>query len=125
VFRGVTPGVTTGPYVSQFLWKDRNPGGGPEDQKIQKAAQVLKPFTKGSCGRRDVDSFTAQTTLPFNDFWPLYIEKKVLEASEHGQKAAWHKKWNVHRRLRPEEYAGRVQATKGDGFLVPTIELSY
>jgi len=203
VFRGVTPGVTTGPYVSQFLWKDRNPGGGPEDQKIQpqvaektptdymttvedwrkvqngvvpsldekldgneygedrrhiingrdmcervhddppfrqiqKAAQVLifsmnaplddgipytlKPFTKGGSGRRDVDSFTAQTTLPFNDFGPLYIEKKVLEASEHGQKAAWHKKWNVHRRLRPEEYAGRVQATKGDGFLVPTIE---
>lgn len=199
VFRGVTPGATTGPYVSQFLWKDRNLGGGPEDQKIQpqvaeetpadymttveawrkvqngvvpsldeklagneyaedrrhiingrdmcervhddppfrqvqKAAQVLiftmnaplddgipytlKPFDKPSASRRDVDSFTAQTTLPFNDFGPLYIEKKVLEAAEHGQKAAWHKKWNVHRRLRPEEYGGRVQATKGDGLAV-------
>ncbi len=211
VFRGVTPGAEVGPYVSQFLWKDRNLGRGPEDQRIQpqvidetasidpdgtvgpptdyattvedwlkiqkgvapatddslpgnaysqerryiitgrdmcervhddppyrqvqKAAQVLiftmnaplddgipytlKPFEKPSPSRRDVDNFTAQTTLPFNDFGPLYIEKKVLEAAEHGQKAAWHKKWNVHRRLRPEEYAGRVQAvltdSSGDG----------
>jgi hypothetical protein len=199
VFRGVTPGATTGPYVSQFLLKDRNLGGGTEDQKIepqiavdtpadymttvedwlkvqkgvvppiddslpgneygerryivtgrdmcervhddppfrqlQKAAQVLlfsmnapldpgipytlKPFDKPSPSSRDVDDFTAQTTLPFNDFGPLYVEKKVLEATEHGQKAAWHKKWNVHRRLRPEEYGGRVQAALGDGLSTP------
>jgi hypothetical protein len=223
VFRGVTPGCETGPYVSQFLWKDRLLGRGPEDQKIQpqiidttatlnnpgrdvgtaglprtdymttvedwkkiqkgivpaldenldgnqysssrryiingrdmcervhddppyrqvqKAAQVLiftmnaplddgipytlKPFDKppkdDNTARerfygnsRNVDTFTQQTTLPFNDFGPLYIEKKVLEASEHGQKAAWHKKWNVHRRLRPEEYGGRVQAMMDHG----------
>ena len=192
VFRGVTPGATTGPYVSQFLWKERNLGGGVEDQKIevqaqgsdyattvtewkaiqngevpseneltgsrrhiitgrdlservhddppfrqlQKAAQVLvftmnaplddgipytlKPFGEPSgSSRRNSENFTAQTTLPFNDFGPLYIEKKVLEASEHGQKAAWHKKWNVHRRLRPEEYGGRVQAALGDGLPSP------
>jgi hypothetical protein len=193
VFRGVTPGATTGPYISQFLWKDRVLGRGIEDQKIepqastttpadymtsvrdwqkvqngvvppldenlpgneysdkrryiitgrdmcervhddppfrqvQKAAQVLiftmdapldegipytlKPFNKAGRSRRTVSKFTAQTTLPFNDFGPLYIEKKVLEATEQGQKAAWHKKWNVHRRLRPEEYGGRVQAVK-------------
>jgi len=212
VFRGVTPGAQTGPYVSQLLWKDRKLGGGPEDQKIQpqvaettprdymttvedwlkvqngvvpgvdrnlpsnefsdtkrhiitgrdmaervhddppfrqlqKAAQVLifsmqapldesipytlKAFEKRNVfddvvegddfidetppSRRDVDSFLSQTRLPFNDFGPLYIEKKVIEATEHGQKAAWHKKWNVHRRLRPEEYGGRVQAIKPGG----------
>jgi hypothetical protein len=60
--------------------------------------------------RRDTDAFLSQMRLPFNDFGPLFVEKKVIEASEHGQKAAWHKKWNVHRRLRPEEYGGRVQA---------------
>lgn len=38
--------------------------------------------------RRDVDGFLSQTTLPFNDFGPLYVEKKVIEATEHGQKAA-------------------------------------
>lgn len=209
VFRGIVPGAQTGPYVSQFLLKDRSLGRGVVDQRIepavaestprdyltdvgdwlklqrgvapasdrrlpgnetaderryivtgrdlaervhddppyrqvQKATQVLlfsmraplddgipytlKPFDKSGAltdadlasddainGRetespRDVDSFLAQTTLPFNDFGPLYIEKKVVEASEHGQKAAWHKKWNVHRRLRPEEYGGRVEA---------------
>lgn len=161
VFRGVTPGATTGPYVSQFLWKDRELGGGVEDQKIevlakdddyvtdvddwlavqrgrvpktnefsdepryvitgrdmcervhddppfrqiQKAAQVLiftmnapldpsipytlKPFSDAdSDGDRNEANFLEQTTLPFNDFGPLYIEKKVLEASEQGQKAA-------------------------------------
>jgi hypothetical protein len=191
VFRGVTPGATTGPYVSQFLWKDRNLGGGVEDQKIevqepgsdyattvtewkkiqngevpseneltgsrrhiitgrdlservhddppfrqlQKAAQVLvftmnapldegipytlKPFSESGRSRRNPENFRDQVTLPFNDFGPLYIEKKVLEASEHGQKAAWHKKWNVHRRLRPEEYGGRVQATRGSGLPSP------
>lgn len=184
VFRGVTPGATTGPYVSQFLWKDRNLGGGVEGQKIevlaeeddymtevddwlavqrgrvpktnefaearylitgrdmcervhddppfrqiQKAAQVLiftmnapldpttpytlKPFSSGGNGDRSKGNFVEQTTLPFNDFGPLYIEKKALEATEQGQKAAWHKKWNVHRRLRPEEYGGRVQAVNG------------
>ena len=200
VFRGVTPGATTGPYVSQLLWKDRELGGGVEDQKIevqadeddhattvndwlkiqrgvppgedglpenefgerryiitgrdmcervhddppfrqlQKAAQVLiftmnapladgipytlKPFGSEE-SRRNKENFLKQTTLPFNDFGPLYIEKKLLEVSEHGQKAAWHKKWNVHRRLRPEEYGGRVQAVKegtdsnGDDLSVP------
>ncbi len=212
VFRGIVPGAQTGPYVSQFLLKDRVLGRGVVDQRIepqaaeetprdymtdagdwlkiqrgvapasddrlpgnefaderryivtgrdmaervhddppyrqiQKAAQMLifsmraplddgipyamKPFdTSGALtdaglasddainGRetessRDVDSFLAQTTLPFNDFGPLYIEKKAVEASEHGQKAAWYHKWNVHRRLRPEEYGGRIEATLG------------
>ena len=181
VFRGVTPGATVGPYVSQFLWKDRELGGGVEDQKIevqasgsdyatdvskwktiqkglvpsenefrdtpryiitgrdmcervhddppfrqlQKAAQVLIftmnapldggiPYTLKGRG-----NFRGQTTGPFNDFGPLYIEKKLLEVSEHGQKAAWHKKWNVHRRLRPEEYGGRIQAALSDELAEP------
>ncbi len=209
VFRGIVPGAQTGPYVSQFLWKTRPLGGGPEDQRIQpqaatdtprdyattvedwlkiqrgiapsidenlpgnefssdhryiisgrdmaervhddppfrqlqKAAQVLifsmrapldpnipytlKTFEKRNVGAdviettsavtsrdnsdRTTDAFLSQVSGPFNDFGPLYIEKRVLEASEHGQKAAWHKKWNVHRRLRPEEYGGRIQAVK-------------
>lgn len=179
VFRGVVPDVEKGPYISQLLWKDRELGGGTEEQKIevqadgsdyctdidqwrkiqkgippeegdnlptnefgesryiitgrdlcervhddppfrqiQKAAQVLIftmdvpldggiPYTlRGGLDR---------TTQPFNDFGPLYIEKTAVEASEQGQRAAWHKKWNVHRRLRPEEYGGRVQAIKGEG----------
>jgi hypothetical protein len=43
----------------------------------------------------------------------------MLETSEHGQKAAWHEKWNIHRRLRPEEYGGRVEAVLGDELSPP------
>jgi hypothetical protein len=68
------------------------------------------PRGRNTPSRREVDAFLSQTSLPFNDFGALFIEKKVIEASEHGQKAAWHKKWNVHRRLRPEEYGGRIEA---------------
>jgi hypothetical protein len=209
LFRGVTPGAQTGPYVSQFLLQDLELGGGTIEQRIepqvaettprdymtdvedwlkvqkgvapatddnlpgneygderryivtgrdlcervhddppfrqiQKAAQVLvftmqapldegipytlKPFEtaeplssaflegndarnhRTEPSRREVDTFLSQTTLPFNDFGPLFVEKKAIEATEHGQKAAWHKKWNVHRRLRPEEYGGRIEA---------------
>ena len=211
LFRGVTPGSQTGPYVSQFLWKDLDLGARTVDQtlrppvaestpreymtdiedwlkvqkgvapsldrnlpsnefgaepryiitgrdlaervhddppfrQLQKATQVLvfgtqapldesipytlppfetqdpfgfafteaadNPNSRDEPSPRNVDSFFSQTTMPFNDFGPLYLEKKVLEATEHGQKAAWHKKWNVHRRLRPEEYAGRVHAVR-------------
>lgn len=199
VFRGVTRGAADGPYVSQFLWKDRVLGGGVEDQRIeiqaaeetpadymtdvtdwleiqrgvappraglpgneysdepryivtgrdmcervhddppfrqlQKAAQVLvftmnapldegipytlKPFAGSGSSRRSPGAFLGQTTLPFNDFGPLYVEKKLLEVTEHAQKAAWHKKWTVHRRLRPEEYGGRVEAAKGEELSSP------
>jgi hypothetical protein len=43
----------------------------------------------------------------------------VLEASKHGQKAAWHRKWNFHRRLRPEEYDGRVEAVLDNELSLP------
>lgn len=103
--------------------------------QLQKAAQLLvfsmnapldegipftlKPVGKSSRSQRNMDAFAAQTTMPFHDFGPTYIEKAVIEATEHGQLAAWHKKWNVHRRLRPEEYGGRVQAVLGDGLTAP------
>jgi hypothetical protein len=36
----------------------------------------------------------------------------VAKASKPGLGATWYQKWQVHRRLRPEEYAGRVHAHK-------------
>ncbi|MFB6157596.1 MAG: hypothetical protein ABEJ34_07125, partial [Haloferacaceae archaeon] len=35
LFRGVTPGAQTGPYVSQFLWKDIALGARTEEQKLE------------------------------------------------------------------------------------------
>src|SRR5207247_10796873 len=35
LFRGLTSGDLTGPYISQFLWKDFNYGALPVTQKMQ------------------------------------------------------------------------------------------
>jgi len=35
----------------------------------------------------------------------------VCEVPSRALKSTWHKKWQVHRRLRPEEYAGLVEVT--------------
>ena len=107
VFRGVTPGVTTGPYVSQFLWKDRNLGGGPKDQKIQPQVAEKTPT--------DYMTTVEDWRKVQNGVVPSLDEK--LDSNEYGedrrhiingrdmcervhddppfrqiQKAAWHKK---------------------------------
>ncbi|MES1242768.1 MAG: vanadium-dependent haloperoxidase [Acidobacteriota bacterium] len=37
-----------------------------------------------------------------------HIKTLVCEVATRALKATWHQKWQVHRRLRPEEFAGRV-----------------
>jgi hypothetical protein len=37
-----------------------------------------------------------------------HIKTLVCEVSTRALKATWHQKWQVHRRLRPEEFGGRV-----------------
>jgi hypothetical protein len=37
-----------------------------------------------------------------------HIKTLVAEVSTRALKATWHQKWMVHRRLRPEEFGGRV-----------------
>jgi hypothetical protein len=37
-----------------------------------------------------------------------HIKTVVCEVSTRALKATWHQKWQVHRRLRPEEFGGRV-----------------
>jgi hypothetical protein len=39
------------------------------------------------------------------------IKGLLCEVASRCLKATWHKKWQVHRRLRPEVYAGRVEVT--------------
>jgi hypothetical protein len=45
----------------------------------------------------------------FCTFGPPAIKALVCEVATRGLKTTWHKKWQVHRRLRPEAYAGRVE----------------
>lgn len=44
----------------------------------------------------------------FVEFGPSQLLSLLGEVSVRAHKAVWYQKWNVHRRLRPEEFGGRV-----------------
>jgi len=50
----------------------------------------------------------------FTTFGPPHIQALVGDGTIRALKAVWFQKWFVHRRLRPEEYAGRVHVHVND-----------
>ena len=44
----------------------------------------------------------------FVEFGPSQLLTLLGEVSVRAHKAVWYQKWNVHRRLRPEEFGGRI-----------------
>lgn len=48
------------------------------------------------------------TQIGFTTFGPPHFATLLCEVSTRALKATWHKKWQVHRRLRPEAYGGLV-----------------
>jgi hypothetical protein len=162
LFRGLTPGDLTGPYVSQFLWRDvpfgaetisrrmrtLNPGADfltgyndwlaaqngngrfvyPTDptpryirngrdlgewvhvdvlfqgyfQALLLLLAIEAPFDKNNPYDK------SRTQWGFGTFGPPHIAALVCEVATRALKAIWFQKWFVHRRLRPEEFGGRV-----------------
>ena len=49
-----------------------------------------------------------KTQIGFTTFGPPHFATLLCEVSTRALKATWHKKWQVHRRLRPEAYGGLV-----------------
>lgn len=56
--------------------------------------------------------FNNPTQDGFTTFGEAYFTYLVAAAMQEGLKAAWFQKWQVNRRLRPEEYGFYVQQTK-------------
>ena len=48
------------------------------------------------------------TQIGFPVFGPPHLPSLLLETMQRALKAVWFQKWSVHRRLRPEEFAGRI-----------------
>jgi hypothetical protein len=46
----------------------------------------------------------------FVTFGPRDAERLLLEVHIRALKAVWYQKWSLHRRLRPEEFGGRIEA---------------
>jgi hypothetical protein len=63
----------------------------------------------------------------FCTFGPPAAKALMCEVASRCLKATWHKKWQVHRRLRPEAYGGRVEVQlnqdpgRYDGALHPSL----
>ncbi|HET7461176.1 MAG TPA: vanadium-dependent haloperoxidase [Longimicrobium sp.] len=50
----------------------------------------------------------SMTQVGFNTFGPTHLLSTLAEVLVRALRAVWFQKWFVHRRLRPEEYGGRV-----------------
>lgn len=55
----------------------------------------------------------------FVEFGPSQLLSLLGEVSVRSHKAVWYQKWNVHRRLRPEEFAGRIHFNQFSPFDPP------
>jgi len=55
----------------------------------------------------------SRTQSAFTTFGQPFVLSLLALVTQSGLKACWYQKWIAHRRLRPEEYAGRVEARLG------------
>lgn len=62
---------------------------------------------------------TSRTQAGFATFGRPDVLDRLARVAVPALKAAWFQKWLVHRRLRPEEYGGRVQNTLARGVPYP------
>lgn len=174
-FRGILPGDTVGPYLSQFLWQDIPFGSITLAQKsnvpvvgidhmtdfteflnIQNGgtpnvARRIDPVPRYLRSLRDVGQYvhidfaqqevlTAALILlsygndalnPGNPYLGYAKQDRFATFGGPGLvdlavrvpvpalRATWFQKWCVHRRLRPEEFAGRVHVHRTGGAKYP------
>lgn len=50
----------------------------------------------------------SRTQMGFTTFGPVHLLQLLIEIAGRAGRAVWWQKWGVHRRLRPEEYGGRI-----------------
>ena len=85
LINGITLNEATSPFVFRFPFDENNPYG-EEGSTIVQAA--------------------------FGQFGNPHLMTLVTEPSTRALKAVWFQKWRIHRRLRPEEFGGRVEVLR-------------
>jgi membrane-associated phospholipid phosphatase len=163
LFRGITPGDLTGPYLSQFLLKPAPLGAEFIDRRIQSGQPGVDygteysewlalqngnvpafPFAVDDVRRyirsgRDLAAWVrsdvifqayidamlvlhgfgaainpgnpyqrSRTQRGFGTFGEPHMASALCAVTTRALKAVWFQKWFVHRRLRPEAFAGRI-----------------
>jgi len=71
------------------------------------ACSILLSFGAGALDQAN-PYLTSATQSGFMTFGPAHILDFVARAARAALEAAWYQKWLVHRRLRPEEFGGRL-----------------
>lgn len=61
----------------------------------------------------------SRTQIGFGSWGPPFFKTILCEVATRALKAVWFQKWFVHRRLRPEEFGGRVHVHKSGIFEHP------
>lgn len=75
------------------------------------AKPLVNPeFPKGQGNPYDPpgEALDSKTQTGFATFGPIHLLQTLGEVLGRSLRAVWWQKWGVHRRLRPEEYGGRV-----------------
>ena len=85
LINGVTLDETTSPFAFRYPFDARNPYGRDGSTAVQAG---------------------------FGTFGNPHIMTLVTEPATRALKAVWYQKWQVHRRLRPEVFAGRMEAMR-------------
>ncbi len=173
LFRDIGPGMTVGPYISQFMWLNTPYGAEQIDRRtwtLAPGSDHLQTFDDYLASQHGLVPQPAQflglrryiingrdlaewvhidvlyqayfnamlimatppdnsdnggglgvglnpgnpyignpTQAPFTTFGPPGIATLLTEVSSRCLKATWHKKFQIHRRLRPEHHAGRIE----------------
>ncbi|WP_309889937.1 vanadium-dependent haloperoxidase [Archangium sp.] len=66
------------------------------------------PFNLGNPYDPPGTAGDSRTQVGFTTFGPIHLLQVLIEVAGRAGRAVWWQKWGVHRRLRPEEYGGRL-----------------
>jgi len=70
------------------------------------------PYQQGDRESSTTGTPGVRTAAPVINFGSHDVLESVVSVFDLAQTACWYRKWLVHRRLRPEEYAGRLEAER-------------
>lgn len=126
VQNGVTPAPQAFTPGRQYILNGRDIGTYVHIDALYQAYQVASlfllgrgaawgdnpygPTPDGGAGRSS--QVPSRVQVGFATFGGPHIITLVCEAATRALKAVWYQKWSVHRRLRPEEFGGRVEVQR-------------
>ena len=111
--------ICTPRHLAEFVHRDFT------FQAFLNAALILSSF--GAAALSDTNPYkSSRTQTGFATFGSPHMIDCMARVTNASLKGAWFQKWQVHRRLRPEEFAGRVpRLIDGEVGDIPCLPISF